>query len=38
MIEVNWSARAERDLIKQIAYLEKHSSKKAVLQYMAEVA
>jgi plasmid stabilization system protein ParE len=38
MIEVNWSARAERDFIKQIAYLEKHSSKKAVLQYMGEVA
>jgi plasmid stabilization system protein ParE len=38
MKQISWSARAERDFTKQMAYLEAHSTKKAILQYMAEVA
>ncbi len=38
MKQISWSARAERDFTKQMTYLEKHSNKKAVSHYMAEVA
>ncbi|MDO1451843.1 type II toxin-antitoxin system RelE/ParE family toxin [Rhodocytophaga aerolata] len=38
MKRISWSARAEQDFTKQMAYLEAHASKKSVLQYMAEVA
>ena len=38
MKQINWSARAEGDFTKQLSYLEEHATKKAVLNYMAEVA